>query len=61
MLNNTQHTQAEDLQQQYWANKSARGDKRNHIENKAKEAEEAAKINDNGKRYDFTRSLSGKS
>ncbi|KAL9983948.1 hypothetical protein ACROYT_G006197 [Oculina patagonica] len=65
MLNNTQNTPAEDLQQQYRAKdkavkKSARQDKRNYIENKAGEAEEAAKVNDSRKLYNITRSLSGK-
>ena len=51
MLSNTQHTLAEGLHKQYKAKnkvvkKSARQDKRNYIENKAKEAEEAAKVND---------------
>ena len=58
-----------DLQQQYTVctvkNKavknSAREDKRNFTENKEKEAEEAAKVNDNIKLYDITQSLSGKS
>ena len=66
MLSNTQHTLAEDLQEQYKAKnkavkKSARQDKRNYIENKAKEAEEAAKVNDSRKLYNITRSLSCKS
>ena len=66
MLSNTQHTLTEDLQEQYKAkNKavkiSARQDKRNCIENKAKEAEEAAKVNDSRKLYNITRSLSCKS
>ncbi|KAL9968248.1 hypothetical protein ACROYT_G026600 [Oculina patagonica] len=65
MLNNTQNTPTEDLQQQYRAKdkaveKSARQDKRNYIENKAGEAEEAAKVNDSRKLYNITRSLSGK-
>ena len=66
MLSNTQHTLAEDLQEQYKAKnkavkKSACQDKRNYIENKAKEAEEAAKVNDSRKLYNITRSLSCKS
>ena len=66
MLSNTQHTLAEDLQEQYKAKnkavkKSARQDKRNYIENKAKEVEEAAKVNDSRKLYNITRSLSCKS
>ena len=66
MLSNTQHTLAEDLQEQHKAKnkavkKSARQDKRNYIENKAKEAEEAAKVNDRRKLYNITRSLSCKS
>ena len=65
LLSNVHHNPAEDLQQQYRAKdravkKSARQDKRNYIENKAGEAEEAAKINDSRKLYNITRSLSGK-
>ena len=65
LLNNTHHTPDEDLQQQYRAKdkavkKSARQDKRNYIENKAREAEEAAKVNDSRKLYNITRSLQGK-
>jgi len=52
MLNNNHHTLAEDL-----LKKSARQDKRNYNENKAKEAEKGAKENDSRKLYNITRSL----
>ena len=55
-----------DLQQQHTvknkaAKSSAREDRRNFTENKEKEGEEEAKVNDNIKLYDITQSLSGKS
>ena len=63
MLSNMQHTLAEDLQEQYKAKnkavkKSTHQDKRNYIENKAKEV---AKVNDSRKLYNITRSLSCRS